>query len=227
MNPVKNDLGIWMPLYIGDYQADTSRLTAEESGCYLHMQMDYWRNGPLPNDIQELMAIGRLRLPKLPIMISGCVDRCSFNVEDRHAAAYEHYANIVDMLLRQYFTLGADGRWHHSGLDVELAKWTDKKQRASDHGKKAAKTRWGAQPSAMPENMPEQCASPSPSPIQKTTDSNQADFPLFLLRDGNTYEATAEQIAVWQREFPNINVRHALLKMQAMQRANPRYIREI
>jgi uncharacterized protein YdaU (DUF1376 family) len=43
---------IWMPLYIGDYLADTASLDAQRSGAYLHLLMHYWRKGPLPDDSQ-------------------------------------------------------------------------------------------------------------------------------------------------------------------------------
>ncbi len=57
---MKNSVEIWMPFYIGDYLADTQRLTTEQHGAYLLIILDYWRNGPPPLDGAILQSIARL-----------------------------------------------------------------------------------------------------------------------------------------------------------------------
>ena len=50
----------WMPLYVGDYIADTAHLTAAESGAYLHLIMHYWQKGGLPTDERLLARIAKM-----------------------------------------------------------------------------------------------------------------------------------------------------------------------
>lgn len=50
----------WMPFFVGDYLSATGRLTTEQHGAYLLILLDYWKNGPPPNDDAVLAAIARL-----------------------------------------------------------------------------------------------------------------------------------------------------------------------
>lgn len=53
----------WMPLYVGDYLADTQHLSTLEHGAYLLLLMTYWRiKGPLPDDDMKLSRMCRLSL---------------------------------------------------------------------------------------------------------------------------------------------------------------------
>ena len=42
--------------HIGDYLQDTTRLSTEQQGAYLLLIMDYWTNGPLPDDDAALAS---------------------------------------------------------------------------------------------------------------------------------------------------------------------------
>lgn len=50
----------WMPFYIADYLADTTRLNTAQHGAYMLLLMELWRNGPIPFIASELALITRV-----------------------------------------------------------------------------------------------------------------------------------------------------------------------
>lgn len=144
----------WMPFYVGDYLGDTQRLTTEQHGAYLLLMLDYWRNGPPPDDDATLQQITKL-------------DRAGWK---KHKPA-----------LARMFIVG-DGIWHHKRIDRELTNAEANSERRSSKAKAAAKARWGDAPSmpeacpkdapSMPEALLVECPPPSPSPRKKTPDKS-------------------------------------------------------
>lgn len=140
-------LDTWMPLYIGDYLADTSRLTTEQHGAYLLLLMDYWRNGPPPDDDEVLASITRLNAQQWR----------------KHAAA-----------LRAFFTVDG-GTWTQKRAESERQRAAGVNGKRAESGKAGAAKRWGkgdgevmanGMASAMPNAMANGMANPSPGTWQ-------------------------------------------------------------
>lgn len=179
----KSKTDVWMPVYIGDYLADTMRLSTVQHGAYFLLMMEYWKQGPLPNDHDELSAIVR-------------ADR---KVWDKS----------IWPTLKRFFSLEDDGLFHQKRADRERAFAAEKSEKRSA----AARAKWDANAKQKPckkdanasanasdvdmqsglQNACKQgdtCASragASPSPSQYNTPS---------LRSGDTASPVAEEQAV-------------------------------
>ena len=98
---------IFMPFYVGDYLKDTNRLSAAEHGAYLMLMLDYWQNGPIPDDERILFRLSRMSADEW--------------VESRE-------------VLLAYFKR-KDGRLFHSRIDRELKAAKERKERYSELSK--------------------------------------------------------------------------------------------
>ncbi len=132
---------IWMPIYIGDYLSATSRLSTEQHGAYLLLLMDYWKNGPPPDDDRVLAQIARM-----------------------HPDAW----SISRGTLQAFFDV-SNGHWNHSRVERELEASKNRKAEATKKAHIAAEARWGKKNAtsiaqALPEDMLGDASSPSSSP---------------------------------------------------------------
>lgn len=136
---------VFMPLYIGDYLAGTSRLSTELHGAYLLLIMDYWMNGCPPDDDDALASITRMSPDAWSIA----------------RAKLEHFFSIEN------------GVWVHKRIEQELTAAVNKKAESKAKAEKAAAARWNKTKSDATSNAPsisqamlEECPSPSPSPSE-------------------------------------------------------------
>ena len=87
----------YMRLYVADYLADTRRLSTLEHGAYLLLIMEYWRQGGLPTNTDQLALIA------------------GFSANDKR------WQNVC-VALSSFF----DENWRHKRIDEELQKAQDK-----------------------------------------------------------------------------------------------------
>lgn len=142
---------IWMPLYVADYLSATSRLTTEQHGAYLLLLMDYWKNGPPPDNDGVLAQITRL--------------------------SPSAWSNARTML--EAFFQVQSGQWSHHRVDEELAKANHNKEVNSRRGKAGADARYGKKDaSTMLEPYLGDSTSPSPSssPISSSSSATNTNI---------------------------------------------------
>jgi uncharacterized protein YdaU (DUF1376 family) len=100
---------IWMPIYIGDYLADTMELEALENGAYMFLLMHYWQKcGIIGSDIEKLARVARC---------------------DEKTARF---------ILGSYFTL-ENGNYKNKRADIEMKKAQSRRESAAENGKKGGR----------------------------------------------------------------------------------------
>lgn len=173
---------IWMPLYIGDYLADTGRLTTEQHGAYFLLIMDYWRNGAPPDDDAVLANI----------------TRTSSGNWKKIRAALIHFFAIEK------------GLWIHARIEREIKEAAESKGKAQEKATKAAEARWGkaaasnapGNASSIDQAVLKECPSPSPSPSIKPKSKAESTNATRLPPD---WQPNAAMRAFCETEQPGID----------------------
>lgn len=141
---------VFMPVYIGDYLADTTDLTTEEHGAYFLLMMALWKNdGRLPCDPSRLAKIAGL--------------------------SRRRWDNVW-VIIGRFFDLD-DGHIFQKRLLEEIEKARNRKRRASDNGHLGASKRWPGYSETVASGATEvdsSSPSPSPSPSEKKQEPPKA-----------------------------------------------------
>lgn len=110
---VKTD--IWMPVFIGDYLADTMHLSTEQHGAYLLLLFHLWRRGSLRDEDAVLAQISGLG-----------------------ESAWKQHRGVLAEFFRVH-----GGLWQHARVEKERARVAATTQSKAKKAKLAASSRWG------------------------------------------------------------------------------------
>jgi uncharacterized protein YdaU (DUF1376 family) len=146
-----------MPVYIGDYLADTMHLSTEQHGAYLLLLFHLWRRGSLQDDDVVLAQITGLPIGTW---------------------------NVCRAVLAEFFEIH-DGAWHHRRVERERIKVSAKQQYNANRAKLGAHSRWSKAARSSATNDADDCvsnASSNASSILKVMlgDANSQSQPELL-----------------------------------------------
>jgi uncharacterized protein YdaU (DUF1376 family) len=168
---------IWMPVYIGDYLADTMHLSTEQHGAYLLLLFHLWRRGILQDDDAVLAQI-----TGLPIRAW----------------------SLCRVVLAEFFEIH-DGLWHHGRVERERIKVSAKQQLNANRAKLGASSRWGKQPCPAEdaESIGASNASSNASSILKgMLDDAKSQSQPQLIKTFPSLKSTCGQRSVDERHVP-------------------------
>ena len=141
----------FMPLWIGDYLADTMRLTRDQHGGYLLLIMDYWRSGEAPPDDDEVLSTITKSTPS--------------------------EWKKLRPILAKFFTV-EDGLWKHGRIEKEMQKAAENYAAKVERAKAGAAARWGKNARSNAQVMPEVCSSNANhnhTPTEKSLTGSSSD----------------------------------------------------
>lgn len=182
----------WIKLYIDDYLSATTALSATEHGAYLLLLMWYYRNGPLPNDIQFLGKVARLRPDSVRKVVPLILQR--FFVEQRNDTAEHHGVTS----------------WRHTRADKELAQVIEKSKASSAAARRSHEVRkaGAAVSQAQTPDIRTQNKKPTPPDSDSDVALSGKKERVRVSKPAPTGEPglvlTEEEIQKYERRYPKI-----------------------
>ncbi len=154
---MNTDATIWMPLYIGDLQAKFTRLSSEQVGATLFLMMDFWKNGPIPNETHILMSVTKLTSPKTKSLMStlktlNLFEEANGFIQSHYFTALKEQAIQNQKMKSERGKVAAEARWNKSTSNANAS---------------------NSQCSSNAQALLEECPSSSSSP-QRQDDKNEA-----------------------------------------------------
>jgi uncharacterized protein YdaU (DUF1376 family) len=199
----------WMPLYIGDYTADTVDLTRAEHGAYLLCLMAYWRKGgPLAD--KEARAIAGREWKRVK----------RFFADD---GGHWRHKRVDAELLKAGRVYETRCRWARAGGEANKRAWRSRTDSRKDSHTDILKDSGTL---AQPQPQPQLQENNNVSRAEPPTAAAHAIPPL--LRGLPLYEADPKLCfaipqleGTWRQAYPGVDLRAEIAAAHAWEMANP------
>ena len=123
---MNKDASIWMPIYIGDLQSKFARMSPEQIGATFLLMMDFWKNGPIPNQSAILVSITKLPQSKIKLLIQtitslGMFESTADHLQSRYLSALKEQATLNQKMKSDKAKQAAQARWSKSSSHAQAS----------------------------------------------------------------------------------------------------------